>query len=120
VVALALFENLARVDVNPMEEAEALAQLHALDGTRWSVKEIARRLGRTERFVQQRLALTAKLDDTGKTALRAGQITFSQARALETAARTAGKDDRQIDIEDAIYGRSSSPYAADRTGTAAS
>lgn len=81
-LAIALLENLQRQDVPPMEEAEGLAALHALDREAWSTKTIAERIGKTQRYVQQRLALANKLDDKVKDALRAGEIELTQARAL--------------------------------------
>lgn len=82
VLALALLENLQREAVNPMEEAEGMARLHRLDPARWSTAEIARRIGKTPRHVQLRLALTDRLSDGTRAALRAGRINLAQARAL--------------------------------------
>ena len=81
-IALALLENLQREDVNPMEEAEAFVQLQACDRQLWTPKEIAARIGRTDRFVQQRLALVNKLAPKAQQSLRDGTLTFAQARAL--------------------------------------
>jgi ParB family chromosome partitioning protein len=81
-VALALLENLQRVDVNPMEEAEALDRLHRANPERWSTKMLAERLGKTQRFIQYRLALASKLPDEAKDALRGGKITMEQARVI--------------------------------------
>lgn len=83
--AIALLENLQRLDVPPMEEAEAFAALHAIDAALWSTAAIAARIGKTQRYVQQRLALTQKLDDKVKDALRAGEIDLTHARALTVA-----------------------------------
>lgn len=85
VLAIALLENLQRQDVPPMEEAEAFAALHALDKDAWSTAAIAKRIGKTQRYVQQRLALIQKLDDKVKEALRAGEIDLTHARALTVA-----------------------------------
>jgi ParB family transcriptional regulator, chromosome partitioning protein len=84
-LAIALLENLQRHDVNAMEEAEAFAQLIALDPSAWSTKTIASNIGCTQRHIQQRLALLDKLGDAAQTALRDGKITFSQARVLTMA-----------------------------------
>jgi ParB/RepB/Spo0J family partition protein len=80
--AIALLENLQRQDVPPMEEAEGFAALRALDPDMWTTKFIAERIGKTQRYVQQRLALVEKLDDKVKDALREGDIELTQARAL--------------------------------------
>ena len=53
VLELQIVENLQRKDVEPSEEAEAIAYLTE----RYSATEIAKRLGRTENFVRQRLKL---------------------------------------------------------------
>lgn len=81
-LALALLENLQRQDVNPMEEAEGFAQLQAIDPDRWRPSHIAEKIGCSARHVQQRLALVSRLCPEAQTALRAGQITFTHARAL--------------------------------------
>src|SRR5690606_35716015 len=81
-LALALLENLQREAVNPMEEAEGMAALHRLDPERWSTAEIGRRIGKTTRHVQLRLALTDRLTDDTRAALRDGRINLAQARAL--------------------------------------
>lgn len=85
-LALALLENLQRVDVNPMDEAEGLARLIDLDPATWTTRTIADRLGCSQRHVQQRLALVARLSDDSKAALREGRITATQARTLTMAA----------------------------------
>lgn len=90
--ALAILENLQRVDVNAMEEAEGFAQLVALEPDRWRPSSIAAEIGCTTRHVQQRLALTTRLHDTAQAALRQGKLTFTQARALTLAAPPAQKD----------------------------
>jgi ParB family chromosome partitioning protein len=84
-LTLALLENLQRQDINPMDEAEAMAQLHELDPVKFTTAAIAKQIGVDPRYIQQRLALAAKLSQKAKTALRAGKITFSQARALTSA-----------------------------------
>lgn len=82
--AVALLENLQRVDISPLEEAAAFAALHKLDAKRWSTAAIAGTIHRTQRYVQQRLALT-RLDDRVQAALTTGQITVEAARALAPA-----------------------------------
>jgi ParB/RepB/Spo0J family partition protein len=84
-LAIALIENLHRQDVPPMEEAEGFAALRRLDPARWTTAAIAESVKRTQRYVQQRLALVEKLDDKVKDALRAGEIQVTHARALTVA-----------------------------------
>jgi ParB/RepB/Spo0J family partition protein len=83
--ALALLENLQRQDVPALEEAEAFKALHDLDGKRWSTAAIAARIGKTQRYVQQRLSLVTKLAEPAREALRAGTITIEQARIMAPA-----------------------------------
>ncbi|CAA7621086.1 ParB/RepB/Spo0J family partition protein [Magnetospirillum sp. UT-4] len=86
-LALALLENLQRVDVNPMEEAAAFAQLQQLDPAKWTTRTIAEAIGKPkgQRFVQQRLALVERLAPEIQQALRDGKITFTHARHLTMA-----------------------------------
>jgi ParB/RepB/Spo0J family partition protein len=84
-VAIALLENLQRVDVNPMEEAEALERLHRANPEKWSTQALAEQIGKTQRFVQYRIALAKKLPEEAKTALRDGNITVEQARVICSA-----------------------------------
>ncbi len=82
---LAMIENLQRHDMNAMEEAEGYARMLA-EGR--SCADIARRvLGKPEkeRHVQLRFALVAGLCDQAKEALRQGEISVEQARALRVA-----------------------------------
>jgi ParB family chromosome partitioning protein len=80
---LALAENVGRNDLAPMEEAEAFAQLVKLgQGT----DDIADAVGRTRRYVQLRLDLLKRLAPKAQEALRAGDITVEQARALTLGA----------------------------------
>ncbi|TXL72525.1 ParB/RepB/Spo0J family partition protein [Vineibacter terrae] len=83
--ALALVENLQRVELRPMEEAEAFAELHELDPTTWTTTRIAETVHRTQRFVQQRLALATKLTAPAKRALTEGVISVEMARELAKA-----------------------------------
>ncbi|MDY0882279.1 ParB/RepB/Spo0J family partition protein [Dongia soli] len=80
--ALALLENLQREALSPMEEAEAF---HALTELAWSTAQIAEKISKTQRFVQQRLALVTKLAEPVKQALSEGVINIDQARALTSA-----------------------------------
>ncbi|TXH34034.1 MAG: ParB/RepB/Spo0J family partition protein [Rhodospirillaceae bacterium] len=86
--ALALLENLQREALSPMEEAEAF---HALTELAWSTAQIAEKISKTQRFVQQRLALVTKLTEPVKQALSEGVINIDQARALTGADETQQK-----------------------------
>lgn len=76
---LAIIENLQREDPPPLEEAVAYAQLleRGLDPA-----EIAKRVGKSEKLVRDRIALARKLGDTGKQLLANGKISLNTAYLL--------------------------------------
>ncbi len=77
VLEVQIIENLQRRDVEPTEEAEAITFL--MD--RYDPAEIAKRLGRTENFVRQRLKL-AGLIEGFKHYVRNGEMTISLGVAV--------------------------------------
>ena len=72
VLEIQIIENLQRQDVEPTEEAEAIAYL----SERYAPTEIAKRLGRTDNFIRQRLKL-AGLIEGFKHFVRNGEMTIS-------------------------------------------
>ena len=72
VLEVQIIENLQRQDVEPTEEAEAIAYL----SEKYAPTEIAKRLGRTDNFIRQRLKL-AELIDGFKHFVRNGEMTIS-------------------------------------------
>ena len=72
VLEIQIIENLQRQDVEPTEEAEAIAFL----SEKYVPTEISKRLGRTENFVRQRLKL-AGLIEGFKVFVRKGEMTIS-------------------------------------------
>ncbi|MFD0863879.1 ParB/RepB/Spo0J family partition protein [Sungkyunkwania multivorans] len=72
VLEVQIIENLQRQDVEPTEEAEAIAYL----SEKYVPAEIAKRLGRTDNFVRQRLKL-AGLIEGFKHFVRNGEMTIS-------------------------------------------
>ena len=72
VLEVQIIENLQRQDVEPTEEAEAIAYL----SEKYAPTEIAKRLGRTNNFIRQRLKL-AGLIDGFKHFVRNGEMTIS-------------------------------------------
>ncbi|MBZ0328684.1 MAG: ParB/RepB/Spo0J family partition protein [Altibacter sp.] len=72
VLEVQIIENLQRQDVEPTEEAEAIAYL----SEKYAPADIAKRLGRTDNFVRQRLKL-AGLIDGFKHFVRNGEMTIS-------------------------------------------
>lgn len=83
-LVLAIVENLQRQDVPPIEEADAFAALQDLDPATWSSAAIAERIGKTPRYVQQRIALSEKLAPACREALQDGTIDVTRARILCT------------------------------------
>lgn len=81
-LALALLENLHRQDVAPLEEADAFAQLQAIDPVKYTAQAIAERIGRTPRYVYQRLAMANNLCADAKALLAAGMLNVEGARLL--------------------------------------
>ncbi|SFN40853.1 chromosome partitioning protein, ParB family [Bizionia echini] len=72
VLEIQIIENLQRQDVEPTEEAEAIAFL----SKKYAPAEIAKRLGRTDNFIRQRLKL-AGLIEGFKHFVRNGEMTIS-------------------------------------------
>ena len=72
VLEVQIIENLQRKDVEPTEEAEAIAYL----SEKYAPTEIAKRLGRTDNFIRQRLKL-AGLIDGFKHFVRNSEMTIS-------------------------------------------
>ncbi|MBO0322147.1 ParB/RepB/Spo0J family partition protein [Muricauda sp. CAU 1633] len=77
VLEVQIIENLQRKDVEPTEEAEAIQFL--LD--RYEPGEIAKRLGRSENYVRQRIKL-AGLIEGFKVFVRTGEMTISLGAAV--------------------------------------
>jgi len=72
ILEVQIIENLQRQDVEPTEEAEAIAYL----SEKYAPAEIAKRLGRTDNFIRQRLKL-AGLIEGFKHFVRNGEMTIS-------------------------------------------
>lgn len=83
--ALQIIENLQRVDIAPLEEAQAFADLQDESPTHWTAKAIARAIGKSDRFVSQRLAIARNLAPDLKEKLAAGTLKIEVARVLATA-----------------------------------
>lgn len=76
---IALIENVQRVDLSPLEQAESIEYLHQNFGT--SYTDIAKRLGKGNSTVVNIVRLM-QLPEAAKDALRASQITEGHARAV--------------------------------------
>lgn len=76
---IALIENVQRVDLSPLEQAESIEYLHQNFGT--SYTDIAKRLGKGNSTVVNIVRLM-QLPEAAKEALRAGTISEGHARAV--------------------------------------
>jgi ParB family chromosome partitioning protein len=86
---IALIENMAREDLNPIEEARACAEL--VEGLDLSKEEVARRLGRSRSAISNLIRLL-DLPDQVIALLESGALSEGHGRAL-LAAR--GQDERR-------------------------
>jgi len=80
-VATAIVENVHRDALNPIEEATAYLRLCELDFT---VRRLARTVGRSEKHVRSRLALL-ELPDRAHELIEAGRLTLTGAEVLLAA-----------------------------------
>ena len=103
--AIMLLENLQRSDLAPLEEAAAFKIL--TDEHKMSPSEIAKKIGKSTRHVQLRLALVTKLAPEAHKRLSAGKIPLTVARAL---AQAPIKKQEQI-LKDIDIGRVRMPDA---------
>jgi ParB family chromosome partitioning protein len=76
---IALIENVQRVDLSPLEQAESIEYLHRQFGTPYT--DIAKRLGKGNSTVVNIVRLM-QLPDEAKDALRSGKISEGHARAV--------------------------------------
>lgn len=84
-MAAQIVENLQRADIPPLEEAEAFKRLQGTDPKKWTAAEIGRAIGKTDRFVSQRLSLVTRLEPAGRKLLEKGELTVEQARVIASA-----------------------------------
>lgn len=79
VLRVAVAENINRLDMHPLEEGEAFAELVRRGQT---VAAIAAAYGKTERWVQQRIQVARDLDPKTRALFAEGVITMEMAREL--------------------------------------
>jgi ParB family chromosome partitioning protein len=92
-LVIALVENVQREDLTSLQEAAAVGQMHQNLG--WSVREIARRTGKSKSWVQDALALFGAPEDV-KAMVKDRPDSIRQARFI---ARLSGERDRQQLVE---------------------
>lgn len=81
-LALSLIENLQRENVPPLEEAEAITRLHTAAPETYTTQEIARRIGKSVRYVQQRIQIHRDATPAARAAYAHQFITFDALRVL--------------------------------------
>lgn len=83
--AEALLENLQREELPAIEEGEAFKALIEIDPQVWDTKTISETIGKSRRYVQQRLALATQLAPEARDMVAKGKLNIEQARALASA-----------------------------------
>jgi ParB family chromosome partitioning protein len=78
-IRLALIENIQRKDMAPLDKAKAFAKL--IKNTGLEQQQVAEAIGMAPGYVSQYLALL-ELPESALSALRDGELSFTQARAL--------------------------------------
>lgn len=86
VLEIQITENLQRKDVNPMEEGLAFEKLYS----RFPIEEIAKRVGKSEKYVAQRISLSDLIDPWQQLVYN-GSITLTDAYKLARK----GKEEQQ-------------------------
>lgn len=83
--ALRIIENLQRADIKPIEEAEAFAALNAVDPVKWTATTIGKAIGKSDRFVAQRISVARNLHEDLKAKLAKGELKIEVARVMAGA-----------------------------------
>lgn len=117
ILEIQIIENLQRQDVEPTEEADAIAYLSG----KYSATEISKRLGRSANFIRQRLKL-AGLIEGFKVFVRNGEMTISlgvgialfepeeQQMMLETIGEDFSAHQINSMIKDQTYDLENAPF----------
>lgn len=87
-----IVENLQRQDVHPLDEGEAYRQLIEKSSPRYEISAVAAKVGKSERYVRDRLALTNLCAPLAK-AFREGRMNAGHATVL---ARATVKQQKQV------------------------
>jgi ParB family chromosome partitioning protein len=103
---MAIVENLQRVNLAALEQAQAFQRL--LTEFNYSQDELAARLGKSRQYIQSSVALL-KLPDPIKDGLNRGLITEGHARAISSA----GNDKDMIEVYRTVIAESASVRRAE-------
>lgn len=76
-----IVENLQREDIHPIDEGIAYRKLVEAAAGKYELKDVAVKVGKSETYIRQRLALTNLIDKAQKS-LRAGKISLTTAIML--------------------------------------
>lgn len=87
-----MIENHQRKDLTPIEEAQFFVDLQKRDPKKWNTVTIGAAIGRSDRFVSQRMALVTRLDDRARKQLEKGDLSVEKARILAVAPASVQKD----------------------------
>lgn len=88
-IEIQTIENLQREDVNPIDEAVGFWLLHKEHG--YSVKQLADKIGKTERYVARRMVLTALVKELWKP-LQEGILLIGVAEIIAPLPKDAQKE----------------------------
>jgi ParB/RepB/Spo0J family partition protein len=77
-----LVENGQRKDLTPMEEANYYAALQKAEPKKWTAAAIGRLIGKSDRYVAQRISIATNLAAPFRKAMSDGALSFEQARTL--------------------------------------
>ena len=100
VLEIHVIENLQRSDLHPLEEAEGYRQLIAADKNKYDVARIAERIGRSVKYVYDRVKLLS-LTKEAQALFGAGKITAGHAIVL--ARLTPPDQKRAIETHGALF-----------------
>ncbi len=84
-LATQIVENLQRADLKPLEEAASYVALQKMDPKKWTAAAIGRSIGKSDRFVAQRMALVTRLDPGFRKMVEKGELSVDKARVLAAA-----------------------------------
>lgn len=113
VIEIQIIENLQRADVHPIEEAEGYERLMAQtkpDGHHYTADDIAAKVGKSRRYVYNRLQLT-KLCPEAREAFYDGKIDIKKAEAIS---RIGHHDTQRAALKDVSHEHVSSRDAMER------
>lgn len=89
-ITVNLLENAQREDVPPIEQAQSMK--HAMDTLGWSQSELAKRMGKSEPWVSQRLKLLKQATPELQKAVQTGKLKSTHGREIASLPAAHQKD----------------------------